>query len=150
MISVCMACAWHVHDMCLPVMCLVCAWCVPVCAQALLFLPPLASPPHTHTCNAHTTAHTTATCQCCRGYHRYSGVPKHPTRHAAAVGAAGATTPTAAAAAATHHMCPCLHGRCKAHYCRTSRPPRLPAAAATACAARCCRCCMLPLPDYYC
>ena len=149
--GMCMACAWHVHDMCLPVMCLVCAWCVPgVCPDTVVSAPPL--PPHTHMpCpHNHITTHTTATCRCCRGYHRCSGVPKHPTRHAAsAAGAAGAATPTAAAAAATYHMCRRLHGRCRACCCCTGRPPPPPAAAATACAARRRRCCMLPLPDYH-
>ena len=143
-------CAFHVHATCMMCACPACAWCVPgvclVCAwhaQTLFFL----TPP---TCHAHTTTHTTATCRCCRGYHRCSGVPKHPTRHAAsAAGAAGTATPTAAAAAATCHMCRRLHGRCRACCCCTGRPPPPPAAAATACAARCRRCCMLPLPDYY-
>ena len=119
-------CAFYVHAICMMCACPACAWCVPgvclVCAwhaHTLFFL----TPP---TCHAHTTTHTTATCRCCRGYHRCSGVPKHPTRHAAsAAGAAGAATPTAAAAAATHHMCRRhAHGRGRAHCWRTSRHAR--------------------------
>ena len=138
-ISMCMACAWHVHDMCLPAMCLVCAWCVPgVCPGTVISTPPhtpqhthaMFTQPHTPPPHAGAVGAITAVAAC---------GPKHPMRHAAAA-AVGVV-------AATHHMCRCLHGRCRAHCCRTSRPPRPPAAAATACAARCRRCCMLPLPD---
>ena len=110
----CLACAW-----CVPDVFLVCSWCVPGVCLVCAWCPHLPPPPcpHNHT-------HTTATCWCCRGCHRCGGVPKHPTRHAAAAGAAGAATPTAAAAG-THHMC-CRHadGRCKARCCRTSRHAR--------------------------